>query len=481
MMKRVYLLFCLIFLIPCFVIVAQTDAERAKAFILESKRLPVAERVDRAINTIEKSTDGALVAEAVRDLGRFRQDPEKTQETLAILDRLISEKPNDSKIFHRASLARARLLAREGLKEEAWVFFRKQLTEQTGDFWHEAQQWYHDSLWETGDYGDIALDQYERRITDDPKEMHRDYAETESDFVEMIDPLRAMRSVRSEFSAMEDVFPRLPDSKRRPLAKSLAKSICLAADDRFPEALAVLDEIEQLAGSGKYAGHDESGDLPLYRAAVLFFEGRDFDSARAAFRKYMDLNRDNPDTVIVRGLILSYAMEHFVGDKGKIAELTGLLMDSELMTNEEIRKDLSHWDVASLLDMHQLSLACRGDWDESERICGELMRDYYPNTLSSADGAMTLAQNYWLHQGDPKRGEDLLRNILSEAPFDNIVPHVKRLLAEMTAQRGEYADASLLLQDVLARTGPYGKGPIVRCHKQALALQHQIEGGTTNE
>jgi len=181
MMKRVYLLFCLIFLIPCFVVVAQMDAERAKAFILESKRLPVAERVDRAINTIENSTDGALVAEAVRDLGRFRQDPEKTQETLAILDRLISEKPTDSKVFHRASLARARLLAREGLKEEAWVFFRKQLTEQTGDFWHEAQQWYHDSLWETGDYGDIALDQYERRITDDPKEMHRNYAETESD------------------------------------------------------------------------------------------------------------------------------------------------------------------------------------------------------------------------------------------------------------------------------------------------------------
>jgi|GEM_PF-3365530 len=61
MTKHVSLFLSLICLIPCFIVLSQTGAERAQAFILESKRLPVAERVDRAIGTIENSTDDVIV------------------------------------------------------------------------------------------------------------------------------------------------------------------------------------------------------------------------------------------------------------------------------------------------------------------------------------------------------------------------------------------------------------------------------------
>jgi len=42
MMKHVSLFITLIFLFPCSIVVAQTDAELVEAFIFESKRLPVA-------------------------------------------------------------------------------------------------------------------------------------------------------------------------------------------------------------------------------------------------------------------------------------------------------------------------------------------------------------------------------------------------------------------------------------------------------
>ncbi|HQO34822.1 MAG TPA: hypothetical protein PLG59_09185, partial [bacterium] len=64
MMKRVSLLITLIFLFPCSIVVAQTDAERVEAFILESKHLPVAERIQRASETMQVSDDQAVVGEA---------------------------------------------------------------------------------------------------------------------------------------------------------------------------------------------------------------------------------------------------------------------------------------------------------------------------------------------------------------------------------------------------------------------------------
>ena len=69
--------------------------------------------------------------------------------------------------------------------------------------------------------------------------------------------------------------PQLKESKRRPLANQIAKALCLSADERFDEALTELDQIQAILSSEDAPGssRDESKDMPLYRTAVLLFQG----------------------------------------------------------------------------------------------------------------------------------------------------------------------------------------------------------------
>jgi hypothetical protein len=117
-MKRIFLLTILAVLCFPLTLWAQTDAERGQAFILESKRLPVAERVDRAVLTIQNSTDDAVVAEAVTDLAQFWNNPEGK---LAVIEDVLSKADKKSKTFQRAELAKARTLARLGQKAAAFA------------------------------------------------------------------------------------------------------------------------------------------------------------------------------------------------------------------------------------------------------------------------------------------------------------------------------------------------------------------------
>ena len=101
-MKRIFLLTILAVLCFPLTLWAQTDAERGQAFILESKRLPVAERVDRAVLTIQNSTDDAVVAEAVTDLAQFWNNPE---DKLAVIEDALTKADKKSKTLAGANSA----------------------------------------------------------------------------------------------------------------------------------------------------------------------------------------------------------------------------------------------------------------------------------------------------------------------------------------------------------------------------------------
>lgn len=465
-------------LLPSILLAGGPEADRVEAFLQASKRLPVAERIARARETIQTSHDQAVVAEAVWDLAKFSVTPERAQVALASVEALIAESQEGSKVFRQANLARARLLARLGQKGDADGIFRRAIAEH----WDKnAYKYFYESLWETGEYALLAIDEYDRHTSDEYSDEDRAFYESERDFVDMFGRLRAMKVASSQSSAMEEVFPRLKESKRRPLAKSIAKALCLAADDRYEEAIALLNQLENLLGSGDApaSDYDESKDLPLYLAAVLFFEGRDFDAARAAFREYMDRNEDTRTRVLERALKLTYAMEHSTQDQRKIVELTGFLVSSEFVMDEEIRSQLPEGNVASLLTMHQLGLACRGEWDESAQVCLQIMEKYYPQTLAGANAAMSLAVNLSWRYGDMEGPERLLNDIVSQAPYDGIVPHVERLLAKLALERSDYDTALFLLEDVLDRIGPFGKGPLLRCRQKALALREEIMNRTS--
>ncbi|MFH1740714.1 MAG: tetratricopeptide repeat protein [bacterium] len=469
---------CLMFM-PC--VWAQTDAERAEAFILESKRLPVAERIDRAILTVQNSNDAVIVGEAARDLARFSKTPERAEFALAEIEALIGKSVADSEVFKRANLARARVLVRLDRKEEAQAIFKRAVVE----CWNEnAYKEFFETFQENGDYGLMAIEEYKRQTADEYSDEIREFYDLGGDFVETLCHLRGMRVVNANSSAMEEVLPALTESERRPLAGRIAKALCLAGDDRYEEALAELDEVETILASENAppSAHDENKDLPLYRAAILLFEGRDFDAMRAAFREYIDRNEDDRERVFSKALQLTYAMEYSVDDKRDIAELTKFLIESEFLADEEIRNQLPDHRVASLLDMHQQSLSWRYEWDDAARVCLQTMEQYYPDTLGGVSAAMNFGLYLWMRHYDLDGAERVLNDILDRAPYDHAVPHVKRLLARICIKKGEYDRAIELLDEAIARIGPSEGGPLGRCRERAIshrryAIEARDSGG----
>ncbi len=447
---------------------AQTDAERGQAFILESKRLFVAERLDRAVLTIQNSTDDAVVAEAVTDLAQFWNNPE---DKLAVIEDVLSKADKKSKTFQRAELAKARTLARLGQKAEAHAIFEKAIADGN----EKALHFYHNSFWETGDYAKVAIDTYKRlaeSAQDDPTKY-----EKERDFVGMFDSLRAMRAVFPESSAIKEVYSQLNDSEVRPLAKPLAEVVCLSADDRYGEALAALDKVQELLKSGKYTGPDEGKNVAFLRVAVLFFEGRDFDAARGALRKYLELNKDNPGRALCRLSFFSCAMEQSADDARKMIELTSPLMSSELLTDERIKGDLKQWELQGILSHHWEALMYHHRWDESRELSLRIMDNYYPQTLSGTNIAKSFAHYISLVHNDLDGAERLYYDILERAPYDGIVPHTKFNLARLQYKRGNYILANQLLNDIEPRLGPlpFGNRPTRECREMTRQLRALLD------
>ncbi len=470
MIKKIALVIGVVFLFPCCLFAAQTDAQRAESFLLQSKKLPATERVDRAKATIENSTDDVVVAEAVYDLSRFWNNPE---EKLAVIEEVLSKVDTNSKSCQRAEMAKAHILARLDRKAESRAIFEKGVAEG----WERALHFYHNSLWETGDYPQIAIDTY-KRLAETPDTDHSGEYQRERDFVGMFDSLRAMRALDPAFQAIDTVYPQLKDSESRPLAKPFAEAVCLAADDRYSEALVALDTIQDASDSGKYKGPDESQNLPFLRAAALFFEGRDPYAARAQMRRYMDLTADNPFWAMSRISYFLCTMEHSDRDGKNILELTSMLLDCEYMTDPAVRSKLQDWQLASILGWHQKGLTFRGRWEESADLCLKIMDQYYPQTITGANTALGIGLYVSWHDKDRDGAERILRAILEEAPYDGVAVYVLVALAEIADARGDRAKALTLLDEAFDRMGtlPYGRVPLVHNRQNALQLQNRILG-----
>ncbi|HOE13247.1 MAG TPA: hypothetical protein PKJ23_17700 [bacterium] len=470
-MKRIFLLTILAVLCAPFAF-AQKDAERANAFVLESKHLPVAERIERATQTIQISADQVLVGEAARDLARFAKTPEHAETALAELDALILKSSPGSYTFHWGNLAKARVLVRLGRNNEALAIFKAAINER----WDKnVYREFFESFEETSDHVQLALEEYNRTTGDSYSEEVREFFGLGGDLLGVYSQLRGMRSMHPETSAMETILPQLKDSANRPAASRIARAFCLATDDRYEEALAQLDEITGFLASkdSPPSTYNESKDLPLYRAAILLFEGRDYEAMRAAFRQYMDLNTDDRGKVLARAVSLTYALEHFQKDLPRIPELTTFIVNSEYFTDPQIESQLPEGSIASLLTMHQLGLSWRYEWEEASRVCLMIMDRFYPQTLSGASAAMNYGLYLWREKYDYDGAKAMFEDILERAPYDGIAPHVKQLKAQLAVEMRQYDEAIPLLDDAINQIGSNEKESLRRCRDLCIKLREK--------
>ncbi len=474
MMKRVAILAVLAFVVPPLVLAAQAENDSAKAYKQKARRLPVEERVRLAMETIQASRDESVLGEAAWDLSLFAFSPEDAGAGLPVVESLIRRTDERTEVYGRANLAKARLLFRLGKKEESVAVFRRALNEQ---WYRYSYREFQETLRENGENIRAATEEYNVRAGDGLSDEILVFHGIPRDFLDMLAPLLALEVADEEFSAMQEVFPALNESTRRPLARRIGKTICLLADASYDQAIVELEDLEDVAGAGESPRfvYEGSRDIPLYLAAVLFFEGRDYDAAREAFRAYMDRNAEKPPLVLKRALRLMYAMEYRQEDMRKIGELAEFLVRSELMTNEQIRAGLPEGNVASLLNMYRRGLWWQNRLEEAEVVAFQIMDEYYPHTLASGDAVMNLAAYMFLLHDDIDAAERLLDDLIQDPPCDGILPFALVSRAGLAKERGEHQKALWLVREALNRMPDSPQGSLRRCKEGALRIRDQCE------
>ena len=446
-MKRLFLVGVICLMAVSWGNAAGTDAERVEAFIQVCKKLPVQERIQRAQETIQNSDDEAIVCEAARDLARFSKTAERAEEALATIDALIDESDPNSDYYKKGQLAKARVLARLDRTEEAQNIFKKAIAE----CWYEdVDKEYYEAFSETGDYALLAVNEYEKHTSDEYSAEVKAYFGFGGDLCEMLCYLRGLRSLDSELSAMETILPQLGESKGRPMAKKIAEVFCLATDSRYEEAHKLLDEIEGILESEKnrVSNHDESKDLPLYRAAILLFEGHDYDAMRLAMQSYIENRYNNPQVVLRNVLSLTYVLELKQDNLKRIAELTAYFLISDIITNTEIRNSLQRKDLASLYAMHLVSVDRRKQLLYARKLAQQLVTEFYPDTLGGKTGALYSAA-YLMCEQKNEEAQKILLDLIQEYPADSIMAQAKSYLALLWYNMNTRDEESLaLIQDV---------------------------------
>jgi len=450
-------------------------------FQMAAKRLPTSERVAFCFQTITQEANHELIAEAARDLARFAPNMGRTEEALSVVEDLIGKMEGNRAILTRLRLAKARLLACMGEKEACFDICRSAIAECSyGEARKEVTAIFQENGWNDV----LAIEEFRWRTADESSVSVNEYydsatgfSEPATDFLPMFGHLRAMRRSKRGCSVTDEMFPNLSESSYRPQARRIAKALCLGADEHYGEALEVLREIEGdlRTKNDSRTMVDESRDLPLYSAAILFFEGRDYDAARESFAEYMKRNSDDATLVLNRAVYsLAYEMEKSFQDGPKILELTQLLVNSDMIANEEKRAHLPKSLVASLLEMHRQGLLWQNREEEANVVALQLMREYYPDTLSGANAALNMARYLFASGKDVEGSERLLNDILVNAPYDGIAPHARVLLATIRMEKGDLSGALQLVEEALNQVGPTPpEGHFLICRQEAQGL-HKI-------
>ncbi|MEW6238783.1 MAG: hypothetical protein AB1656_25650 [Candidatus Omnitrophota bacterium] len=443
----------------------------------------IADRLAKGNSAILNEKDEGVLTKSLGDLVKYAHVIGDLPSMVEKIDLRLQNEEKSSNLYRQLVLNKAQLAGRNSQWQEAKTLFEQAIAEN----WPKAIPTYLDCMTAVGKNKERCIEEFNRCVG---KPDYLDYRERKEDLSVFRTVLLFAKEDDSAISAVRDVFPYLIFNDKKPILLELTRALCLAADSLFDESIKSLQAIDTLLADKK---EDEEfyKTMPLYIAWTMFEAGSDYDAAREWLKVFYQRNPDDAGHVLGRILRIAYFFDRNGGKRHIIPEVTAYLKDSpifsdaairervnkEVLTNEQMRATMPsdlYWHV---LELHAHGLSWRFQWEEAAAAWRELMKECYPATPTGANAAMSLAV-YIASKNNPG-GRDvfgaiaLLEDIVQNAPFDDMLPHVYRLLAKYTGMSGQYEKALEILQEVYNRIPPKANGEMGEC----LRLSKEMEQG----
>jgi predicted negative regulator of RcsB-dependent stress response len=383
---------------------------------------------------------------------------------LAAIDAAMERLTVDGDAHREAMLARGKLLTRLDKRDEAESLFHNAISQK----WNHAMWRYSESLMESDQMAESCIMECNRIAG---LEKYKHYLSEGESLEIFLTLLRLTKHHDSEISVVDDVSRQLSDITDKQHFSRIAKALCFAEDGYTDEAVALLDEIDAQLSEKK--DHRDYKHLPLYKASILFKEGKNYPVAQAAFTEFMKRNEGKNKKIITSALRLARDIEIQHKSCNKIDEFATFLIGSKWFKDDAVINNISINSVASLYDMQQIGLINSGERTQGLEICKFVM-DNFKGTLAAANCAKT-----YIHSLSAKMDEselvDYYRQILDQNEDDTLRAIIHFYLAKISRKNGDNDTALQHLDEALVSANPYDKGLKADFREMCIRLRDRIK------
>lgn len=392
------------------------------------RQLPYADRFDYAASVLRNATNRPVASLAAADLLDTSRQLKRNQDALAAVDRCLATAAVGSELYQIAHYTRARLLHRLGQDATAIALFKDGIDRGwRGSQGNQPVDSYIQSLREN-DLPLFAVERFNLALGDDTGKTYGRWGR--SWFKVMGLPLLwSARKNEPRFSAMTDVLPRLKDRADMPYHRQIAKAVCLITDERYDEAVALLNTVKTtlaairppkgstLTFAQRSFAYREKHCIGLYIAAARLLQGQRLDEADLAMEEFYQANPKRYQFVAKQLLAIASALERGpAASHGRMLRATGFLIGSGFTTNPTITAAIPKKLRLHLLDVHMGGYFRQRQWKEAEAIADLVVAEYDPRLVACNNSLFSLGCIYRLQRRWAKAEETLLALINGNTP-----------------------------------------------------------------
>ncbi len=401
------------------------------------------EQFEQAKQTLQSATNVDVRIESIDDLIQLARTPRKNEEALNSINDFLGKIDEDNEAFGYAQLARARFIGRLGNIDEALALMKQGIAKK----WKGHPFWKINALLEeTRNFARLAIDEYERTVTDDYSDEIREFHGLGNDLIIFFLRLHRFKLSNPQRMAIEDIDPKLCLATRRPDARDIATSLCMAIDGNTNEALSKINEVENHFSNIVItpAVYHDKLDIPFYKMIIYYQEGKHLEEIESFLIEYIKsynlfFGIQNPygyQHALNKILEFIYEMENDHDSLVKVQYVTKGIMNSEIIRNDSIRKEMDEDKIASVYEMHAHSLLSDGKTNEAKEIYKRLYDESFPRNMASVQAALSYASLLFRFEGKTDEAESILLRIVNESTYPEAVMGTFLVLKEIWEKKG---------------------------------------------